>query len=45
LIQKYPENKILLWCKAMFLNQPADFLSADEKNATIRVLDALSELH
>jgi predicted Zn-dependent protease len=45
LIQKYPENKILLWCKAMFLNQPADFLSADEKNATIRVLDALSQLH
>ena len=45
LIQKYPENKILLWSKAMFLKQPADFLPADEKNATIRILEQLSELH
>lgn len=45
LIQKYPGNKILLWCKAMFLDQPEDILPADEKNATIRVLEQLSELH
>src|SRR5688572_7188068 len=45
LIQKYPGNKILLWSKAMFLDQPVDFLPADEKNATIRVLEQLSELH
>lgn len=45
LTQKYPENKILLWCKAMFLDQPADIFPANEKNATIRVLEQLSELN
>ena len=37
LIQKYPENKMLLWVKAKFLNQPANNLSINEKNATVRV--------
>ena len=44
MIQKYPENKILLWCKAMFLDQPVDLLPPNEKNATIRVLEKLSEM-
>lgn len=45
LIQKYPENKIMLWCKAMLLNQRADILTTNEKNATIRVLEQLTELY
>jgi len=45
LIQKYPQNKMLLWVKAMFLNQPADNLSVTEKNAAVRLLEQLKELH
>ncbi|MGK2862735.1 MAG: DUF5107 domain-containing protein [Chitinophagaceae bacterium] len=45
LIQKSPGNKTLLWCKAMFLKQPVDILNANERNATVRVLEQLSELH
>jgi len=45
MIQKYPENKILLWCKAMLLDQPVDFVPTNEKNATVRILEQLSELH
>lgn len=44
LIQKYPENKILLWAKAKFMDQPADILGDSEKNATVRVLEQLGEL-
>jgi len=45
MIQKYPGNKILLWTKSMFLDQPTDLLPANEKNAAIRVLEQLNELH
>ena len=45
LIQKSPENKTLLWSKAMFLEQPADILPPGEKNATVHILEQLSELH
>jgi tetratricopeptide (TPR) repeat protein len=44
LIQKYPQNKMLIWVKAMFLNQPANNLSATEKNATVRLLEQINEL-
>ena len=44
MLEKHPGNKILLWSKAMFLKEPVDFLSTDEKNATIRVLEQLNEL-
>lgn len=44
MLQKHPENKTMLWSKAMFLKQPVDFLPDNEKNATIRVLEQLSAL-
>jgi len=44
LLQKYPENKTLLWVKTKFMGQPGDIIKADEKNATIRILERLSEL-
>jgi hypothetical protein len=45
MIQIYPANKILLWSKSIFLDQPTDLLPANEKNATVRVLEQLNELH
>ena len=44
LIQKYPDNKILELIKAKFQDQPTEALPVIEKNATIRILDQLSEL-
>ncbi|HKO79849.1 MAG TPA: hypothetical protein VJU78_05610, partial [Chitinophagaceae bacterium] len=44
LIQKYPDNKILLWAKAKLTDQPAD-MPPNEKNATVRILEQLSEFH
>jgi predicted Zn-dependent protease len=45
LIQKYPENQILVWTKATFLNQQTAFLQDDKKNATVRILEELSQLN
>ena len=44
LIEKYPGNKILLWCKAILLKQPADILSDNEKNASVRILEQINEI-
>jgi tetratricopeptide (TPR) repeat protein len=45
LIQKHPENKMLLWVKSKFLKQPGDVLNKGEKNATVRLLEQLNQLH
>jgi tetratricopeptide (TPR) repeat protein len=44
LIQKYPDNEMLSWSKAIFLHQPAANLSDARKNATVRILEQVSEL-
>ena len=45
LIQKYPDNKMILWVKSTFLNQSAGSLSENEKNATVRLLEQIKELN
>lgn len=41
LIQKYPANKMLLWTKASFMDQPAE---SGGNTATVRILEQLNQL-
>jgi hypothetical protein len=45
LIQKYPQNKMMLWVKSTFLKQPGDSIAESEKNATTRLLEKINELN
>ena len=44
LIQRYPENKMLQWVKAKFMASDPAILDAGAKNATVRILEQLSEM-
>ncbi len=45
LIQKYPQNKMMLWVKSTFLKQAGDSIEENEKNATTRLLEKINELN